>query len=277
MKKARENAAANQGIVYGLRVHLSCLACGKDFEIIPSAAERPRTFKKMKNKRVYKRKFCSSMCARKYRADRFDRYVANPESLALPQCYDEFLTQDELPCLVEGCGWRGHNLSTHMNLAHGMPAAELKELAGFNVSTGVVSRPMHEYLADLNKDRGNPLICQFAPDDLSRARGPMRSEGREHKAKAQALMDPQAAIEGSRRWRENNPGACREFGRRMQEALKQKIIIRYCAVCGDEFSTSAFNPPSFCSDACRKKRKKETSKKAKLRYREKQRAQKVAP
>jgi endogenous inhibitor of DNA gyrase (YacG/DUF329 family) len=93
-----------------------------------------------------KTKFCSSKCYRLYMANRFDRWVASPQTISLPNNYDEFLTSEELPCLVEGCSWRGNNLSVHMNLAHGVTAEEFKRAAGFNLSTGVVSMPLHDIL-----------------------------------------------------------------------------------------------------------------------------------
>ena len=80
-------------------------------------------------------------------AKRFDRWIANPQTLALPQAYDEFLTGEELPCLVEGCNWRGQWLSLHMNYTHGVPADEFKRAAGFNLKSGIISGPMREALA----------------------------------------------------------------------------------------------------------------------------------
>ena len=99
-----------------------CLHCDGEFVEIPSKPKR----------------FCSQACYRLYMAGRFDRWIASPQRIALPQAYDEFLASEELPCLVEGCESVGQHLSTHMNITHGVPAAEFKRAAGFNATTGVV-------------------------------------------------------------------------------------------------------------------------------------------
>lgn len=83
---------------------VKCLECGEE------------TY----SKRGRKRRFCSTSCYRAYMAKRFDRWAANPANIALPQGYDEFLDQEELPCVVEGCNWQGKHLSLHINRAHGI-------------------------------------------------------------------------------------------------------------------------------------------------------------
>ncbi len=110
------------------RRELTCPNCGETFH--------PRTGQK----------YCSQICYREYMAARFDRWVASPETITIPKTFDEFLTQAELPCLVEGCDWRGAHLSLHMNQAHGVQAEDFKRAAGFNLSTGVVSAPLHRSL-----------------------------------------------------------------------------------------------------------------------------------
>jgi hypothetical protein len=103
-----------------------CLKCGKEFH----ARESER------------KKYCNEICRRQYMAERFDRWIASPETIALPQNYDEFLTQEKLPCLVDGCNFEGHKLSLHMNLTHGVTEREFKKLAGFNLSSGITSLPL---------------------------------------------------------------------------------------------------------------------------------------
>lgn len=88
----------------------------------------------------------------------FDRWVANPEGMALPQCYDEFLDREELACVVEGCDWKGKSLTLHMNQAHGVRADEFKRAAGFNLSTGVIAKPLAESLREEEKSSGSRLI-----------------------------------------------------------------------------------------------------------------------
>jgi len=106
----------------------ACPHCGKE---IPGAGKR----------------YCSTSCRRRYFSERFDRFIANPERIALPQNYDEFLVRETLPCLVDGCEWEGQNLSYHMNVVHGVPKDQFKALAGFNQKTGVVGIGLHEKMS----------------------------------------------------------------------------------------------------------------------------------
>lgn len=150
-----------------------CMECGVEFQ----------------GKRSKSRKFCTSSCYRSFMAKRFDRWVANPRGMALPQCYDEFLDQEELPCLVEGCDWTGRHLTVHMNMAHGMRSEEFKRAAGFNLNTGVIARPLAELM------QARPLQGIATPG-IERIRPPeengqyMRyksAEACEHHKKAAAL------------------------------------------------------------------------------------------
>ena len=115
----------------------NCLECGAEFW------QKPCTGKKAR-----KKKFCCTVCYRSYMAKRFDRWIANPERIALPQGYDGFLDRDELPCLIDGCGWSGKFLTLHMNQAHGVKADEFKRAAGFNLGTGVIGRSTAQNLRD---------------------------------------------------------------------------------------------------------------------------------
>jgi len=102
----------------------TCIECGKEFYVKKSRSQRGSG------------KYCSTICYRKFMEKRFDRWIASPEKLSLPQNYDEFLTLQELPCLVEGCEWRGNFLSLHMNFTHGIARREFKKIAGFNLKSG---------------------------------------------------------------------------------------------------------------------------------------------
>jgi len=82
---------------------------------------------------------CSRQCWRVYLSERFDRWIASPSQIALPQNFDEFLSQETLPCLVDGCEWIGDRLGQHINMVHGITAEEFKSLAGFNKRSGLVS------------------------------------------------------------------------------------------------------------------------------------------
>lgn len=151
---------------------IACLHCG--------ATKRVR--------KSISRKFCSAACYRGYMAERFDRWVASPQSIALPQGYDEFLAQEHLPCLVDGCEWVGQHLSVHMNWAHGVPADEFKRAAGFNLGSGIVAAPLHAHFTAAPHNPDNlPPESAFPLRDR-RPRTTYRSlEGEEHRAKARAL------------------------------------------------------------------------------------------
>lgn len=141
------------------------------------------------------RKFCGQSCYREYMARRFDRWIASPQSMALPQAYDEFLSQEELCCLIEGCGWKGQWLSHHMNFAHGTPAKEFKRAAGFNLTTGVITPRLFKTLssrAHVHMAFAGPGAAEQRRANGRKARGSVREyhslEGAEHSAKARALM-----------------------------------------------------------------------------------------
>lgn len=119
-----------------------CAHCGTVMYLKPSEIKRGK-------------KTCSRLCYRKHLAERFDRSISAPVTYAALHGYDEFLTQDKLPCLVDGCDWAGDNLSLHMNQTHGVTEEQFKRGAGFNLHTGVVSASMAENLK-ARGNRGNP-------------------------------------------------------------------------------------------------------------------------
>lgn len=154
----------------------NCIECGTEFKTKPSSNS----------------KYCSKMCYRKYMTKRFDRWIASPQKIALPQAFDEFLTSDVLPCLVEGCDWKGHHLSGHMNQTHGVTARNFKKLAGFNLGSGIVSAPLHAALCERD-------IVGVAIDGsrfhgylsgVEQKRTQYKSlEGKEHRAKTNSLKN----------------------------------------------------------------------------------------
>ena len=167
--------------------NVPCLECGTEFYQKPPSNGRPA------------RKFCSTTCYRAYLAKRFDRWVANPEGMALPQCYDEFLDREELACVVEGCDWKGKSLTLHMNQAHGVRADEFKRAAGFNLSTGVIAKPLAESLREREvvgiaahmDDADRSAALALAQEALAANHIRYRSlEGREHAKKARAMLGP---------------------------------------------------------------------------------------
>ena len=155
---------------------VECAFCGKKKTIRKSMRGRSR------------RNYCNTVCYRHYMAERFDRWIASPETIALPQNYDEFLTQEILPCLVEGCGWEGKFLSAHMNFEHGVPAEEFKKAAGFNLKTGVVTPDLSDKMREQALARGVTLIPPEPRGATLGAKRPYSSlEGSEHRQKAYAL------------------------------------------------------------------------------------------
>jgi hypothetical protein len=154
-----------------------CLECGAEVYAKPSEKTK---------------KYCSRACYRAYMAKRFDRHIANPEALALPQGYDGFLDRNELPCLVEGCGWSGRHLSLHMNYTHGIKAEEIKRAAGFNKGTGLIAKPLAQVLQGRDKvgvaadERMRLLGSQFLPS-AGRVVAYRSLESAEHRAKVRAL------------------------------------------------------------------------------------------
>ena len=157
------------------------------------------------------RQFCNKQCYRQFFAERFDRWVANPEQLALPQCYDEFLMQAELPCLIAGCTWRGKHLAQHVNMVHGVPVAELRRLAGFNMKTGLCTPDISQKRSAVATDlwvRGVVPLIPFPPGGpgtcVPAASRQRRAEGREHGQKSRVVL----AAAGPLR----PPRACRQCG-----------------------------------------------------------------
>lgn len=158
---------------------IQCLECGSD------------VYQKKKGIR----KFCTKACYRAYLAKRFDRWIANPEGMALPQCYDEFLDRETLPCVVDGCSWTGKHLTQHVNQAHGLRAEDFKRAAGFNLGTGVIAKPLAEILQGRPNqgvalaDAGvNLAALASGRETIKRVGRYVSSEANEHRKKARALM-----------------------------------------------------------------------------------------
>lgn len=155
-------------------VEVKCLNCGRQWIDKPSR----------------KRKFCNHRCYRAYMAGRFDRWIASPQLIALPQSYDEFLCQETLPCLVDGCEWVGKSLGNHVNFAHGIPAAEFKRAAGFNITTGLVTPEVSEAMSERPHyvDMIGVRPCMGPPSAQPLTRGYQSLEGREHAIKTRVLL-----------------------------------------------------------------------------------------
>ena len=205
------------------RVTVSCLDCGKEIN-------------KIKSK---KKKFCDIGCYRSYATKRFDRFIANPQGMALPQCYDEFLDKTELSCPFDDCNWVGKHLSIHVNQAHGVNALDFKRALGFNLSTGVISKDLAE---KLRKRELVGISVTRDDTDLKTAQNKIRN------------------------------GIVRYFSlERIEHMKKARIILanevgclRICVGCGVEFNQSSiFGRTLYCSRTCRneiyKKRARKTT------------------
>jgi hypothetical protein len=188
-----------------------CPGCGEDF----TTPFRDRG-----------KRFCSNPCRRSYFAERFDRFVANPEEIALPQNYDEFLDRNELPCVVDGCEWVGSNLSTHCNHTHGITSDQLKEILGFNKGSGLVSKSLAQTLRASNSPRGNDAeaMAEMRPKAIEATRSgsrEARAEAKEHSRKSSAEL---ANLEDHTK----SPLPCRGCG----APVVQKVVGRklFCSV-----------------------------------------------
>ena len=193
LKESRERSYSAESIAkraIGLKTgaDIECLECKEMFYA--------------KKKLIGKKKFCSRVCYRSYMDKRFDRQIANPDRMSLPQGYDGFLNRMELNCLIEGCGWHGKHLSTHMNIAHGIKADDFKRAAGFNLHTGVISKDLAEALS--NRDRVGVAI--FNPYKLQEMRKLKKTniksyrsnEAKEHARKSRIFLGngPQRICKG---------------------------------------------------------------------------------
>lgn len=160
------------------RKSVTCAHCGDEREVTPSRIGRYWNF-------------CNRVCQRAFYNARFDAFIANPESIALPQNFDEFLDRTELHCPVAGCDWVGKSLSFHARLVHGIPVDRFKMMLGFNLSTGLVSKDLASVLSDRNRSFSDEHK-EAAMEALRGApRGEPRiytsAEGIEHRRKSNAL------------------------------------------------------------------------------------------
>jgi hypothetical protein len=211
-KKANAAAQVKLGLEPKTGEDVPCLECG--------------TLVHRKPSEIGVAKYCSRSCYRKYMAKRFDRHIANPERIALPQNYDEFLTGGLLRCLVDGCEWRGHQLSMHMNIAHGVAKTEFKMMAGFNLKTGVISQPLRDAYSEREKV-GIAILDNFQGKRMS--------------------VNPREV----NKYRSREAAEHHIKGRMVAIATKPVQIIA-CSECGKEtMQLTPFGKKLFCSAECR--------------------------
>lgn len=240
MAEAQKKSAELRGVEIGKRVTLCCDNCEAPFEVLPSEAKgKPQITNGMK--RVYRKRFCTKTCYRKWFAERYDRWIANPETIALPQAYDEFLTKEHLPCLVEGCGWEGDNLSNHMNFSHGVIAEEFKAMAGFNKSTGLITETTRKKIEESREGQewGNANIGEIPKNNrehLTLPRGKLRPEGIEHMRKSRNELSIQTAESRARakkkrdsEWVRDNTKPCIVCSEPSLPNLKWRAVKKTCS------------------------------------------------
>lgn len=219
LKKNRELAQrryVEAGFSSTNRLRKPCLECGKEFFVKPST--------------VNSKKYCSQKCYRSFMAERFDRWIANPQSIALPQGYDEFLLGEELPCLIQGCDWRGKHLGAHVNMTHGILARDFKKAAGFNLGTGLISIDIAEAMGE--QKRNNPLNYGNLRPNVAGMPSPI-------------YRDPEYdSLEG------------KEHRQKAVEVMKTEKPTRYlpCLYCGRKITQPAFGKRQYCNVSCRNKR-----------------------
>jgi predicted nucleic acid-binding Zn ribbon protein len=190
LKEANERHLAN-------RVTKECPVCSAAFTAKPSRAGQVT---------------CSKPCQRKWFEARFDRFIASAAALTHVSMFDEFMSQEELPCLVKGCSWSGKSLGVHVNHVHGITADQLREMAGFNKTTGLVCAETFTKMSVRPQSQARKLV---APRDTRGRTGKWSAETRERILKARALTP-----------------------------LKPRI----CTVCGKGFESK--RPAKVCSYLC---------------------------
>lgn len=259
-KKGLQTSLANRGHELKDPKLVECLNCGRQWHERPSRKSR----------------YCNHKCYREYMAKRFDRWIASPQNIALPQAYDEFLLQEELPCLVDGCGWVGQNLSFHMNMTHGVPADEFKRAAGFNITTGVITSALSQKMSErphlgyMFQERPR-WQQEGSAAPAKKTKNYHSLESKEHHAKAFILREqtmPQSVriccgcgkeFETTSIWACNTKYcsvACRDAFYK-QEVAKREIVA-FCGVCQKEFNANYYQGlrmrkglPVFCSASCK--------------------------
>lgn len=99
-----------------------------------------------------------------------------PRELMVPTDYDRYFDNDTLPCLIRHCRWHGRAVAMHMAKIHGIAARDFKQLAGFNLGGGVVTRDskkkFREAAYDRDPDRKQWQRARRAglpPDELHKA------------------------------------------------------------------------------------------------------------
>jgi hypothetical protein len=191
----------------------TCMHCGRPL------SESYRHLRKLKAA-----KFCNQSCYRSFMAERFDRWLANPETLALPQCYDEFLDREVLTCPIRGCTWSGQWLSAHVNRAHGFPAPDFKRAAGFCKGSAIITPSLAKTLRSRERSEAQDAVVQRLKDGFggSTPGGYRALEAIEHVRKSRLTL---------------------------RDTEQGPLLI--CEGCDTEFVATWGTRPKYCSVECR--------------------------
>lgn len=232
-----------------------CDECGKEFSV----------------KRLCdRRRFCCTLCYRTWYKNRFDRWIANPQTIALPQNYDEYFSGKEMMCPVAGCRWFGRNLGAHADKSHGIPVGEMKRILGCNKSTPLVTPDVSDKLSLIAHERDLPSLgVQWKPGESGvRTEGiGNRLEAREHRRKSRMIRDlsEKPAIEhtceGCREKFTSEHTYSRYCTKRCRDRFYQTVKFKdfdlTCANCGRQFKgrgEQRRNPSACCGIQCRNER-----------------------
>ena len=178
------------------------------------------------------RKYCSSICYQQHRNSRSRENV----ELWSPEDYEKFLGQEEMPCLVKGCAWKGIFVTAHMVAKHGIPAREVKEHCGFNITQGLITPALREkfkkrpkQVKSMKKFAEYRKQCKENPPRKGKTSTAISKQGREkHRKIVSAKL---AAM-------------------KKDPSLKPQAI---CRECGQSFrnENSPYNAGKFCTVECR--------------------------
>lgn len=230
-RESLEKARAMGRASYKSRLTVACAHCGDEKEVRPSLKGRLWNF-------------CNRVCMRAFYSARFDAFIANPESIALPQNYDEFLDNTELRCPVRGCDWIGKALSYHARLVHCIKAEDFKMMLGFNITSGLISKDLASRLSEAKQAVPRDLQLENVARMREGARVAPRAyvslESTEHRRKAMMF-----------RPRVYQP-LSEETKRKISETKRQRrrpLDPLTCSACGCVFYPMT-RRVRFCSNKC---------------------------
>ncbi len=115
---------------------------------------------------IFKRpnKYCSAACyhfAKKNKQK--DREYTADDFISIEN-YQEFLNHTKLPCLLKECSWHGVSICLHMRATHGLNKREIKQLAGFNLTSGLITPKLRKTFEDRDHCLKKGMNPEWRPD-----------------------------------------------------------------------------------------------------------------